>query len=332
MEKSLLLLFTAWILLTAPGFAAGQRDEGGNTLPGAGSLETAESGSYPLEMEDDTGHIVRLEHRPQRIISLTSFTDDILVDLVDHRRLVGVTAFAEDPAISNIADRIAAIPHKLTVNVEVILSLQPDLVFVADWQEADKVAQLRDAGIPMYLIATGLSVPVIQEKIRDVALLVDAVQEGKTVIDEMDRRLSEVGRRVATVEEDQRLTVMDYATWGAAQGAGSSWDEVVRRAGLINAVGEFAADEWGQVPLSKEKILELDPDLLILPGWVYGNPGGADAFFRQTVEDPALQGLSALREDRVYQMPGGLKAATSQYIVDAVEYLARLAYPRLFPE
>jgi iron complex transport system substrate-binding protein len=332
MNRSLLLLFAACIFFSAPGFGAGERDQGEIPLLSEESLETAESGSYPLEMADDTGHIIRLAHKPVRIISLTSFTDDILVDLVDHRRLIGVTSFAGDPAISNVADKIADIPHRLTVNVEVILSLQPDLVFVADWQEADKVAQLRDTGIPIYLIATGLSVPVIKEKIRAVTRLVDAVQEGEAVIDEMDRRLSEVRRRVATVEEDRRLTVMDYATWGAAQGAGSSWDEVIRLAGLINAVGELSADEWGQVPLSKEKILELDPDLFILPGWVYGEPGGADTFFRQTVEDPALRGLSALREERVYQMPGGLKAATSQYIVAAVEYLARLAYPRLFAE
>jgi iron complex transport system substrate-binding protein len=50
------------------------------------------------------------------------------------------------------------------------------------------------------------------------------------------------------------------------------------------------------------------------------------------MEDPALQGLSAMREGRVFQMPEGLKAAASQYIVDAVEYLAQLAYPHVFNE
>jgi iron complex transport system substrate-binding protein len=283
-------------------------------------------------MEDDTGHTIRLERSPDRIISLTSFTDDILLDLVDHSRLIGVTQLSEDPAISNVVDKIADIPHKLTMNVEVILSLQPDLVFVADWSEADIVAQLRDAGISVFLIATGLSIPAIQEKIRIVAQLVDATDEGEAMIGQMDERLYVVRSKVSVLPEAQRRTVMDYATWGAAQGAGSSWDEVIRRAGLINAAGEFPADEWGQVPLSKEKILELDPDLLILPGWVYGDRGGADAFYRQTLEDPALQGLTAIREGKVYRMPEGLKAATSQYIADAVEYLARFAYPKLFSD
>ena len=326
------LILTAMLLVGARGFAGGRSGQSGEVQGGSVPVRMGPSVSYPLEFEDDTGKTVRLERRPERIISLTSFTDDILVDLVDHRRLIGVTNFSEDPAISNVVDKIADIPNRLTANVEVILSLQPDLVFVANWSEADKVAQLRDADIPVYLIATALSVPAIQEKIRTIGLLVDAAEPAEAMIGQMDSRLAEVRRVVSSIPEEQRLTVMDYATWGSAQGAGSSWDEVIKRAGLINAVGGFNADKLGQVPLSKEKILELDPDLLILPGWVYGNPGEADAFFRQILEDPALQGLSAVREGRVYQMSEGLKAATSQYIVEAIERLARLAYPQAFPE
>jgi iron complex transport system substrate-binding protein len=287
------------------------------------------SGPYPMEVVDDTGYTVRLNHRPEAIISLTAFTDDVLLDLVDHRRLIGLTSFSGDPAISNVAVKATDIPRKLRMNIEVILSLRPDLVFVANWSEADKVVLLRDAGLPVYLVSSGLTVPAIQEKIRTVGRLVDAVEEAEAMISRMDRRLAAVQDRVSAIPQSERRTVLDYAAWGSAQGAGSSWDEIVRRAGLINAADRFAADEWGQVPLSKEKILELDPDLLILPDWVYGDPRGAGAFYRQTVEDPALRGLTAVREGRVYQMPEGLKAATSQYIVDAVEYLARLAYPEL---
>jgi iron complex transport system substrate-binding protein len=325
--KHILLILVVLVLLCFQGFAAGRREQSESASRGEDSVEVTSPGLYPLEMVDDTGHTVHLDRRPQRIISLTIFTDDILLDLVDHRRLIGVTNFSEDPALSNVVEKIADIPHKLTMNVEVILSLRPDLIFVANWSEADIVAQLRDAGVPVFLIATGLSIPAIQEKIRIVARLVDATDQAEVMIQQMDERLSAVRSKVSVLSEAQRRTVMDYATWGSAQGVGSSWDEIIRRAGLINAAGE-----WGQVPLSKEAVLELDPDLLILPGWVYGDPGGAEAFYRQTLEDPALHGLTAIREGRVFQMPEGLKSATSQYIVDAVEYLGRLAYPTLFTD
>ena len=123
---------------------------------------------------------------------------------------------------------------------------------------------------------------------------------------------------------------MDYATWGAAQGKGSSWDEIVSRAGLINAVGDFPADQWGQVPLSREKILTIDPDILVLPGWVYGNTQGAASFTARILADPAFRTLAAVRTERVYTMPENLKSSTSQFIAASVEWLARTAYPALF--
>ncbi len=124
---------------------------------------------------------------------------------------------------------------------------------------------------------------------------------------------------------------MDYATWGSAQGGGSSWDEIIRRAGLVNAVAGLAPDQWGQVPLSKEKILQIDPDILVLPGWVYGDPDGASAFLSQLTRDPAFRGLAAVRNGRVFMMPEKLKSTTSQYVASAVEWLAQKAYPELFP-
>jgi iron complex transport system substrate-binding protein len=146
----------------------------------------------------------------------------------------------------------------------------------------------------------------------------------------MNARLAAVAERVAAVPADRRLSVVDYTVWGAAQGTGSSWDEIVRRAGLVNGVGNIAADRWGQVPLSKERLLEIDPDILILPGWTYDDPRGSEAFFAKTVADPVLRALKAVRGGRAYRMPENLKTTTSQYIVDAVEWLARTAYPDLF--
>jgi iron complex transport system substrate-binding protein len=110
-------------------------------------------------------------------------------------------------------------------------------------------------------------------------------------------------------------------------GRGSSWDEVVRLAGLRNAVGDLPVDGWGQVPLSKEKLIELDPDLLVLPGWVYGPEEGSEAFYAEVAGDPALRGLKALRRHRLLRMPENLRATTSQHIVEAIEFLAKAAYP-----
>ena len=290
----------------------------------------AQQNGFPLHVSDDRGAAFTLAAPPVRIISLTLATDEMLLGMVDPRRLLAVSIFAADPAISNVADRAAAIPRRLDVNVETILSLRPDLVFVADWSDAGPVRQLRDAGVPVYLITSGVTISAIEGKIARVALLTSEGSKGREMIEAMQARLADVQRRVAAIPPEKRLRVIDYATWGSAQGRGSSWDEMLDRAGLIDGVGSLAADEWGQVPLSREKLLQLDPDMLVLPGWVYGNAQGAAAFFSQITGDPSLRGLRAVQTRRVYQMPERLKSTTSQYIASAVEWLARTAYPELF--
>jgi len=296
----------------------------------AGFPVSAQQQGFPLRVVDDTGAAVTLPAPPVRIVSLTLATDEMLVDLVDPKRLLGVTNLAADPAISNVAGRVSAIPHKLEMNVETILSLAPDLLLVANWSDAGPVQQLRDAGVPVYLMASGVTIASIEGKILRLAALAGEQARGREIVEGMEARLAEVARRVSPVPEDMRLRVIDYATWGSAQGRGSSWDEMLRRAGLIDGVGALAADEWGQVPLSREKLLALDPDVLVLPGWVYNAPTGAAAFYAQVTRDPSLRGLKAVKTGRVYQMPERLKSTTSQYIVEAVEWLARTAYPERF--
>ena len=285
---------------------------------------------FPLTVADDTGYEVTIESKPQRIVSVTLFTDDVLLDIVDTSRIIGVTDFADDKAISNVAGRVDTIPNKVVLNVEVILGLQPDLVFVANWSEADKVQQLRAAGVNVFLVASALSVEAIQEKIRTVAHTVGEEEKGEFLVEEMDVRLANVRGKIRDIDEADRLTVVDYATWGSAQGAGSSWNEIITQAGCINAVGEYAVDDWGQVPLSREKLIEINPDILILPGWVYGDPKGAENFFNQTINDPSLKTIQAIVNNQAFMMPERLKSTTSQYIIDAIEFLAKTAYPQAF--
>jgi iron complex transport system substrate-binding protein len=298
----------------------------------AGAAEPSAAGAaagFPLTVTDDAGSVVTLAAKPVRIVSLTMFTDEVLLELVEPSRLIAVTTFAADPAISNVVEK--ARPYRRSrMNVEILVAMKPDLLFVANWTEADKVKQLRDAGIPVYLTGTGVTVAMIEEKIARIGQLVGEPAKAKKLVAAMDARLAAVEKRLAAVPAADRLSVVDYTVWGAAQGKGSSWDEIVRRAGLVNAVADIAADEWGQVPLSKENLLEIDPDILILPGWTYDDPKGAEAFFAKTTTDPVLKALSAVKDGRAVMMPERLKTATSQYLVDAVEWLAKTAYPARF--
>lgn len=285
---------------------------------------------YPLAVTDDAGSRLVLPAEPRRIVSLSLPTDEILLSLVDPSRLTAVTTFSSDPGVSNVAAQAARVPRKMTLTVEPLVALHPDLVLAASWSDAAVVRQLREAGVPVYLIASPTSVDGVEKLIERLALLTGEGVRGAALVSVMEDKLRAVAEKTAGIPPAKRLRVIDWTTFGASMGKGSSWDDVVRRAGLVNAIDGLVSDRWGQVPLSTEELLKIDPDILIVPGWVYGDPKAAGSFAASTKDNPALRGLAAVKAGRVFTMPEALRTSTSQFIADAVVWLARTAYPEVF--
>jgi iron complex transport system substrate-binding protein len=288
--------------------------------------------TFARTVTDDQGHALTLVRPPQRIVSLTLPTDEILLSLVERRRILRVTAFSADPHLSWVSSIAAGIPRIAGLNVEEIITLSPDLVLVADWSDAARVDQLRGAGVPVYVTASARTAGAVAARIRRIALLTGEEEQGERMAQELSSRLEAVARKVSGIPPDKRARILDYSVWGGAMGRGSTWDEVVRLAGLVNAAGGLSADAWGQVPLSREKLLELDPDILALPGWLYGSGNEADRFTAEVAADPALRLLKAVRNGRILRVPGTVQETSSQYLASAVEWLARAAYPERFKE
>jgi iron complex transport system substrate-binding protein len=296
----------------------------------ATALAAAPAGAYPIEVRDGFGGRFTLREAPRRIASLTLMTDEILVDLVGQDRLVAVTVMADDAAISNVAGRVGPGIARLALNVEQLLALAPDLVFVASWSDADSVRQLTDAGVPVYLVASPESIEAVEGTIREIARVVGAPGRGADLVRGMEETLARVRSRVEPLPPARRLRVLDYDPSGTSFGRGSSWDDIVRRAGCHNAVRELAADPWGNVRLSQETLIALDPDAIVLPGWRWDDPEGARRAFERFSGDPAFSSLRAVRSGRLLLADERHRLATSHHIAKAVEDLARFAYPELF--
>ncbi|MGI9257113.1 MAG: ABC transporter substrate-binding protein [Salinispira sp.] len=304
-------------------FAGGGMEEPGVHEPIGGPQAI----TYPAVVMDDFGNSVSIEQKPQRIASLTLFTDELLFDLVAPDRLAAITYLAADEVYSNVADRAAEVENHLDLNVEAIIELDPDIVFVANWSDAGKVEQLRRAEIPVYLIDTPTTLEDIWEKISYLGWLLDASDSAQNIIARMRNTLGPIRNAVADIPGNERLRAMDYSSWGNSSAAGTTWDTVLEAAGVINAAGGLAGDGYGQAQMSRELIVALNPDVLFLPGWIWGDPEGAAKFEQNVRNDPSLAGINAVENDRIYLVPENLKSTYSQYIAEAVLEVARLVYP-----
>ena len=314
------------VFVAASTFAAGSSEP---RTQGAQAPAAAEA-AYPMDVTDSVGNRMTIEAWPETIVSLSLFSDEVLFELVDIGRFAGASSLAVNPVYSNVAETAAGVDRRIDFNVEQIIDVYPDIIFAASWSEADKIAQLRNAGLVVYQVNTPFSVNGIKDEIRTIARLVGEPDAGEAIVSQMESRIDAIQRAVGDIPESERAQAIDYNDWGTANGVDTTWNEVLRLAGVTNAAAAFQSGDFGQVPMSKELLVEIDPDVLFLPGYIWGDDDGAEAFRRRVINDPAFSGLQAIRNDRVYMVPERLKGSYSQYLVDAAEYVARRAYPDRF--
>ncbi|MUK26889.1 ABC transporter substrate-binding protein [Aliivibrio fischeri] len=288
------------------------------------SWSTMAETTYPLHVVDGLGNTVILDKAPTKISSKTLFTDAVLLELVDKEQLSSLTDLANNPNYSAIKDILPKSVPLLALNVEMIIANRPDIVFAANWSDASKLAIIESAGIPVYRIQTPNTLKEIETEILRVGDIVNRRPVAERVIENMQQRLQQ-----EVILPKKRLTALDYNPWGTSSGQDSTWDEVLKQANLNNAIEGLVSDKYGQVPVSKEMVIALNPDILFIPAWVYGDEKGADKFKQDVLSDPSLQSVNAIKEGRVYQMPHVLRSVYSQYIIDAILFVNHSAYKKL---
>lgn len=289
--------------------------------------ETPGEDLFPMTVKDDTGYELTIAEKPSGIVSLTLGSDEMLLGIVEQSRIKALTIYADDPGISNIAGKAEEVKERLDSNAERVIALSPDLVIIDTWATPDFVKQVRDAGINVFVFKTPSSIDEQKTTIRKIASLVGEAEKGGELTDWMDFRLMEIETRLAALLPEERLTVMDYGEMGSS-GSGTNLDDLVTRAGLINVVARAGLEGWPQI--SKEKLIEFNPDIILLPSWFYDEQNTVEGFKNSIKNDQSLQSVSAVRNDRLYALPNPHLSAISQYVVLGVEDAARAAYPDLF--
>lgn len=301
----------------------------GTTIEPTQEAATKEAGTeFPMTVTDATGYEMTIETRPETVLSMTLGSDEMLLTMVDPGKIKALSGkISEDAGISNVADRAGNFV-KAEKNIETIISLDPDIVLAASWLKQESLQQLRDANILVYCYDTPNNIQQQKDIILELGAILGETANAQTMVDEMDARVMAVEEKLASLKEEEKLTVVTYNSSGLTDGKDSMFDDVAKYAGVINLPsieGYAFSDE-----ISKEKIIEMNPDILILPSWSYDPDEDPTDFAEQIKKDPSFASIKAVKNNRVYMMEDKHLVAVSQYVVLGVEDLAKIAYPELF--
>ncbi|MCP4322063.1 MAG: ABC transporter substrate-binding protein [Alteromonadales bacterium] len=323
--NNLKLVFFALLLLLFIGLIQFKKDLFVLFEEGQGNFTTQVSGeTFPKKLTDVTGISYQLDKPPQRILSATLATDHILADLVDPKRLVAVTSYVDYPSLSNIVNVYDKSIARLLGEIESMLALQPDLVFVASYSTPETVRYLLRSDIAIVRLSEFKSFNDLFNNINVVASVTDTQPQAKQVIKSVKQRISHIEQQV---KGKTKPRVLYYDMNGYSVGGNSLMDEAITLSGGINITQGVLAD--GEQKISEELAISLQPDVIVMNQWVFNQSQGESSPAEILTAKKAWQNVPAIKNGRVYAVPGTWLRSVSQHRIKGVEAIAKLLHPNI---
>ena len=292
---------------------------------GKNSEEQASDDPTSYSVTDITGRTIHFDAPPQRIVTLSSTLDQIVLSVVPPERLVAVNSSMKEPVNSNMVEIASRIPETIRKpSVEYIVSLHPDVVLVADWQYMELANPLRDAGLKVVIGRGPHNLAEVKDLVRLTTETIGEKRKGKILLRKMDEKLAEIKKKVDAIPQEQRKSVVFLSLMPTYGGKGSSFDDACHYAGVINGVSAYGLRNGQEV--TKEVILSINPDILFLPDYPWKGQAWLDEFIRSYTEDPALQTLKALKTHSLVKPRSSFLYNCSQDFVYGVQEIAYRVY------
>ncbi|WP_132878945.1 helical backbone metal receptor [Tamaricihabitans halophyticus] len=210
-------------------------------------------------MVDELGATVPVPDTPRRVVSLVpSLTEAVATSAPEI--LVGATDYCTHP--EGLA--VARVGGSKYPKVATVLAAEPDLVIAnAEENRPDEVAELRAAGVPVWVTAAPGTVPAGIESVRRVLVEVLGLAEPDWVA-----RASQLWRDPLPIRA--RAVVPVWRKPWVVLGRDTFAGDVLRRLGIANAYGEHA-DRYPRPKIAelRERFDTGEADLLVLPDEPY---------------------------------------------------------------
>lgn len=276
-----------------------------------------------LMLTDGRGKTITLAAPAQRIISLAPSNTEILFAVGAGGQVVGRDTFSDYPAEAQKAADIGGGFGEL--EIETLLSLNPDLVLAADIIAPEQIQALEDLGLTVFLLSNPVTLDEMYDNLRVAARLTGHETEAESLIADLEARVTAVEEKLAGVETSPlvfyELDATDpNAPW--TSGPGTFIDTLITMAGGRN-LGSTLEDSWVQISL--EELIVQNPDIILL-----GDAKWGGVTPEAVADRPGWDALAAVQKGQVYPFDDDLVSRPGPRLVDGLEALAQLLHPEAF--
>lgn len=224
---------------------------------------------------------------PERIVCLTEETVETLYLLGEQDRIVGVSGYAvRPPRVRREKPRVSAF---ISADVPKILALEPDLVLTFSDLQADIVAELIRAGVPVHAF-NQRDIAGILAMVRTVGALVGATDTAAALATSLTDRLKAVREKSRTLSRRPRVY---FEEWDEPMISGIRWvSELIEATGGIEVFPERAIQKS-----AKDRIVTADDVIAAAPDIIIGCWCGKKFAPAKVVARPGFDAIPAVRRN-----------------------------------
>lgn len=280
------------------------------------------SHSDTLSVTDDYGRTVVIPAQPQRVVSLSPAVTEILYALGAQDLLVGRTDFCLYPDAALDLPSIGGISN---LNIESILSLNPDLVISGSMVGKKVTDQMDQMGVPMVCVIEKPKFEALFDNITAIGRLVGKEHEADSLIRVLGSGLRNL-READAIEEslphktqNSKLKtptcyyVVGFGAGGNFTAGGNTFiNDIIRMAGGRNIAEGI--EGWSY---SLEALMKEDPDYIIVRREDSAAFCGMKPYNR----------LSAVKNGHVIGIVSGTLDLQVPRNIDAIRYLRQRMNP-----
>jgi iron complex transport system substrate-binding protein len=241
--------------------------------------------------------------------SLNMCTDQLLLDLADRSRIVGLSPFARDAVRAWPEMPLGDIPI-LSGTAEEVMLLRPSLVLAGRFAKRMTRDFIQARGIPLIELDFVRSLAQVRAQIAQVGALVGGEDKARARIAELDAAIA----RLRAAGTRHGLRILPLARRGWASGPDSLVSDILTTAGLGNAAADAGLRAGGF--LSLEAVVKLRPDAVL----VARADDRAEDQGRAMLLHPAIQSL--FPPERRIVLPESLTVCGGPMLIAAMDQLA----------
>lgn len=275
----------------------------------------ASASKYPLTIKDDLGNEVIIESEPEKIVSVAPSNTEIIFALEQGEKLVGRSEYCNYPEEAMDIEIVGGFSGP---NTELILELEPDVVFAAGSVPEEAKTLLEGSGIKV-IVFNPENIDGVLDNIILTGEILNVSDSATDLVEGLKEKRQEIVEKVAG-EESKRVFI-DLGGFVSA-GSGSFIDSILLELGAEN-VASAGDGQWPTLTL--EQVVDADPEVYIS---LYPS-------LEELNEIAGLNEISAFKNEQAVVIPWGIEEndvvqRPGPRIIDGLEVYAKTIYPLVF--